>query len=652
MRRGLVTIFVFVAALLAVASNRGSMAGAVAPLGNSTGAQTATSDEVREEFHRSVPLTAGGRVSIENINGSVRIAVWDQNEVKIDAVKRAYKRERLNEARIEVDATSDAVRIKTRYPYENLTFTDEESRRYDNPAIVDYSLTIPRKARLESAELVNGALEIEGVEGDVKASCINGHLTARGLVGEVKLSTINGTLDATFTRLDESKAISLNSVNGRLLLTIPSDSNATLKASTVHGGITNDFGLTVQHGEWVGHELYGQLGTGGPRIRLGNVNGSITIKHAADGRTLSQATGLLSDKGKDKDKEKLEKELAEARRKLNEDVRRTVEEARRQALSQTEIDRITAEAQREAQRAIREAELELARAQREVQLEVTRAQREAQRETQRAVQEQTREMTREINRQAREQARLAREQGTFVIGSGRGLVDRESKSFVVTGTPTVNVGTFDGAIVVHGWDKSEVMYTATRRGRNEEILKQVKIEANQQGSAITIIATGEGSNGSAHLELYVPRNSNLHVTSDDGHLSIDGVSGDLNVRTGDGSIEVTTGHGQLQANTGDGRIHILDFDGQVDARTGDGSISLTGRFTALSARTGDGSISLAVPANSSFVVETNADAISNEGLNVSEDVAPSTRVKRWKVGNGGAVFKLNTGDGRVILKAR
>ena len=635
MKRGLVTIFVFVAALLAVASNRGSMAGAVAPLNNSMPAQTATSDEVREEFHRSVPLTAGGRVSIENINGSVRITVWDQNEVKIDAVKRAYKRERLNEARIEIDATSDAVRIKTRYPYEDQTFTDEEPRRYDNPAIVDYSLTIPRKARLESAELVNGALEIEGVEGDVKASCINGHLTARGLVGEVKLSTINGTLDATFTHLDEAKPISLNSVNGRLLLTIPSDSNATLKANTVHGGITNDFGLPVQHGEWVGHELYGQLGNGGPRIRLGNVNGPITVKHAADGRTLSKATGL-------------QKEIVKEHLKLNEEVRRTVQEARRQALSQAEIARIAAEVQREADRAIREAELEVARAQREVQQEIARAQREVQREAQRAVQEQTRE----INRQVREQARLVREQGTFVIGSGRGLVDRESKSFVVTGTPTVNVGTFDGAIIVHGWDKSEVMYTATKRARNEEILKQVKIEANQQGSAITIIAKSEASNGSAHLELYVPRNSNLHVSSDDGHLSIEGVSGDLNVRTGDGSIQVTGGHGQLQANTGDGSVRVLDFDGQVDARTGDGSISLAGRFTALSARTGDGSISLAVPANSSFTVETNADAISNEGLTVSEDVAPSTRVKRWKVGNGGAVFTLNTGDGRVIIRLR
>ena len=45
---------------------------------------------------------------------------------------------------------------------------------------------------LESVELINGSLDIEGVEGAVKASSINGRVTASGLLGETKLSTING----------------------------------------------------------------------------------------------------------------------------------------------------------------------------------------------------------------------------------------------------------------------------------------------------------------------------------------------------------------------------------------------------------------------------------------------------------------------------
>jgi DUF4097 and DUF4098 domain-containing protein YvlB len=222
-------------------------------------------------------LSATGRVSIENINGGVRISVWDQNEVKVDAVKRAYTKERLDEARIDVNATADGVRIRTEYPDRNQSFSDGEQRRH-NPASVEYTLTIPRKARIDSADLVNGSLDIEGVEGDVKAACVNGHVKARGLTGDVKLSTVNGGVEATITRLDESKSTSLNSVNGSIVLTIPSDSNAQVKANTIHGAITNDFGLQVNDGEYVGHELSGQIGNGGPHIRLNNVNGSIAIK--------------------------------------------------------------------------------------------------------------------------------------------------------------------------------------------------------------------------------------------------------------------------------------------------------------------------------------------------------------------------------------
>ncbi len=211
--------------------------------------------ELREEFQQTYPLSANGRLSLENLNGGVRIAVWDRDEVQVNAVKRAYKRERLNEAKIEVNATADAIRIRTIYPDWDQNFTDEQKGRYNNPAQVDYTVTVPRNARLESVDLVNGSLDVDGVEGDVKASSINGRVTARGLAGVAKLSTVNGNLEATFTKLNEAKPIALGSVNGNVTLIIPSDANAEVRAGTVHGAIGNEFGLNVQHGDYVGHEL-------------------------------------------------------------------------------------------------------------------------------------------------------------------------------------------------------------------------------------------------------------------------------------------------------------------------------------------------------------------------------------------------------------
>lgn len=284
MKRIILTVAVLAMALVTVASNRRTMASfdnshihpaAIVAIKLS---EAQRGDELTEEFHQSYPLSANGRVSIQNINGDVQISVWDRNEVKVDAVKRAYQRERLDQAKIVVVNTADSVGIKTEYPDRNQTFTDETPKRYNNPATVDYTLTIPRKARLDSAELVNGSLEIEGVEGDVRAASVNGQLKARGLAGEVELSTVNGGVEATIARLEDLKPITLKSVNGGIVLIIPSNAGAQIKASTVHGGITNDFGLTVNDGQYLGHDLTGQIGSGGPRIRLNNVNGSIALK--------------------------------------------------------------------------------------------------------------------------------------------------------------------------------------------------------------------------------------------------------------------------------------------------------------------------------------------------------------------------------------
>lgn len=233
-------------------------------------------DELTEEFHQVYALTPTGRISIANINGDVHINAWDSNQVKVDAVKRAYSPQRLSEVTIEVNNTADSVGIKTKYPERNQTFSNRN--REDNPASVEYTLTVPRGARLDGAELVNGSLDIEGVQGDVRASLVNGEVKANGLSGEVKFSAVNGAMEVNVTGLAASKAINLSSVNGSIVLVVPSGASAQVRANTIHGKITNDFGLTVDEGQYVGRSLEGQIGSGGPRISLNNVNGSITIK--------------------------------------------------------------------------------------------------------------------------------------------------------------------------------------------------------------------------------------------------------------------------------------------------------------------------------------------------------------------------------------
>lgn len=249
-----------------------------------------------EEFHQTYPLSADGRIELDNINGDVHISSWDRNEVKVDAVKYAGTKERLDEAKIEISSGQNYISIRTKYPDHDNTWN---WGRHNNPAGVEYTLTVPRTARLDEVNLINGELGVNGMSGEVRASCINGRMEAQNLSGRAHLSTVNGRLAAHFDQL-AGNSVELDSVNGSLELTIPSDSKAELEASTVSGGIDNDFGLRVNHHRFVGHDLRGELGNGGAHIRLSNVNGHIEIHHAQDGHAMSPVKDL-SHRGKDDD---------------------------------------------------------------------------------------------------------------------------------------------------------------------------------------------------------------------------------------------------------------------------------------------------------------------------------------------------------------
>ncbi|MEO6391044.1 MAG: DUF4097 family beta strand repeat-containing protein [Pyrinomonadaceae bacterium] len=669
--------------------------------------------EVTQDFQQSYPLAANGRISLENINGSVHISTWDQNEVKVVAVKRAYRQERLDEVQIKIEANADSLRIKSEYPNRRQDFYSDGDRKLDNPASVEYTLTVPRNARLDSVELINGDLELNSLGGDIRASCINGNIKATGLSGDVRLSTINSELHASFAALSEAKSVALNSVNGRVIVTLPSDANAQLKAETIHGTIANDFGIPVRDGKYFGHNLSALLGNGGARVKLSNVNGGVTIGRASDGKTPSRVTNLLTatsnndddvdvdnDKDNDSDEDaasalvdaqndlrEAQRELDQASREMNQhraELERAVAEARRAAENGSDEAKEAAreaeaelrEAQRDAERDRRDAAREVAEAERQIrelsknreaqaisrdaQREVERADREGQREAERAARDIQRDVQR-VTRDAQREIERAKTSGTWENGSNLRAVERENKSFTVGGSPRVNVETFDGSVSVRSWDKAEVSYTLVKRAENDEQLRGVKFTANQSGDTITIkaefdksfarhIGNNYSANATASLEIMVPRQAAVRAATGDGNVRVEGINGDVEARTGDGSISVSEGQGRVTMQTGDGRIGLNNFRGEVEAKTGDGNISLEGQFSKVSASTGDGAIALAVPAGTNATIETNNDEVLGDGVELVQQGGATRGTRRWNLGSGGAIFSLRTGDGRITVR--
>jgi DUF4097 and DUF4098 domain-containing protein YvlB len=617
-------------------------AGAFAQEGVGSGAR----DAVREEFHQSYPLSARGRVTLKNITGAVRIVGWDRAEVRVDAVKRAETRERLEEARISVEASADSVNIETRYPEDAFRYERGDTRRR-NAASVDYTLSVPRGARLESIEVISGRLDIENVEGGVKASCISGQFTARNLAGEAKLSNVSGTLEASFDKLDDASNVTLGNVSGQIILRIPSDTNGTIKANTLSGQITNNLGLPVRRGEYVGHDMSGQLGTGGARIKLNNVSGQIKIQRAADGRTATSVTNLITDArhvshapaSQAEIERRVEREIETAMRDT-ERAHREVERAHRTTERASRVrTRDAAQTSERAARAAVRATRDLERNQAQIEREVARAAREI------------------------EQVMGAHERATGEHGEySYRLVERDSKSFDVSGAPRVVINTFDGSINIQPSNEATVRFSAVKRARDEQAMRGIRLRAEQTGNTVNIIAEFDrtqqredhGTGAAVALDVWVPRNANVSVKSGDGRLRLSGIEGEINLHTGDGSVDVTESKGRLRVETGDGRVRVAGFDGDATVQTGDGRISLDGRFTKLTARTGDGAISLALPANANARIETDSERVINDASAVAEDGEGDTterRVRRWRVGSGaGSQINLRTGDGQIFLR--
>ncbi|MEW6336660.1 MAG: DUF4097 family beta strand repeat-containing protein [Acidobacteriota bacterium] len=232
---------------------------------------------VREPFEKVVPLPEGGRVSLENVNGTVRIAGWERAEVRVEAVREADSRRCLDRLSIDVETAGSTVRIKARYP-------DSEGWVFNFASCdcrVDFTVSVPRGAELDGIEMVNGDVEISGVSGEVRAENVNGDVIIDGASERVEASTVNGGIEVTLGALGPRGLVELDSVNGRVVLSLPAGAGADIRAESVNGGIRTDFGLEEKRHRFVGSELEGTIGDGSGRVRIETVNGSIAIRKAS-----------------------------------------------------------------------------------------------------------------------------------------------------------------------------------------------------------------------------------------------------------------------------------------------------------------------------------------------------------------------------------
>jgi DUF4097 and DUF4098 domain-containing protein YvlB len=282
-----------------------------------------------------------------------------------------------------------------------------------------------------------------------------------------------------------------------------------------------------------------------------------------------------------------------------------------------------------------------------------------------------------------------------------GLSARETLTFKVTGQPEIVLDTFDGAIELHSWDRAEVEVEIERRAMEQALLDEIKVESSHTDGVVTVKVTGPTRtqfrgitvgmhiSPTARLRVAVPRNSNIRATSGDGSIRAEAIDGTLLLTTTDGSVTGTRLGGDIQIRSGDGSIRLDDVTGKLDLETTDGSIGIEARPTVLKARTGDGSIRATIEPDSVMgdnwdlstgdgtVVLTLPGAFSGElDAETSDGVVRSShpliedvndgerrgegdnrderrerrRTLRAKIGDGGKVLRIRTGDGSIRIE--
>lgn len=239
----------------------------------------------QDDFRWTGTLAAGQRLEIKGVNGAIRAERASGNQVEVTAVKRRGEHGRVEEVRIERLEHDEGLTFCAVYPSgrrgrtNRCTPGDEWSTNVENNDVrVEWVVRVPRGVHFLGAT-VNGAVSARDLPADASVSSVNGAVTVSA-AGVVEARTVNGDVDATTGRADPGRNLEFATVNGDIVLRVPSDFRARVNASLLNGRIDSDFPLEIERGRYVGASAEGQIGRGGQRLKMETVNGNLQIRRS------------------------------------------------------------------------------------------------------------------------------------------------------------------------------------------------------------------------------------------------------------------------------------------------------------------------------------------------------------------------------------
>jgi len=217
-------------------------------------------------FDHTYPLQPGGIFSLANVNGSVRVDGWDRNQVEIRAVKTAlHNPADLDRVQISVESDGEHMAVGTHYPQGSGV-----------EVTVEYHISVPYRVQLAHVDTINGDVHVRGVSGAGTLDSINGNVEVLDSDGRFNARTTNGDVRLELKKLPQGAPIQLATVNGSVVLSLPTGADAEINVANRNGDFHSDFPLRTLNA-YDPRRFRGQLGNGGGDISMSTVNGGIRL---------------------------------------------------------------------------------------------------------------------------------------------------------------------------------------------------------------------------------------------------------------------------------------------------------------------------------------------------------------------------------------
>jgi DUF4097 and DUF4098 domain-containing protein YvlB len=244
----------------------------------------------------SLPTAAHKSLEIDNVFGSIEVTGDSSNDVQLVVNKtlRADSKDNLERARKEValDITQQDGTLKL---YVNGPFRchcdDCRGSRDDEGYIVqmDFQIRVPRDIDIKLKTVNDGRVLVRNINGTFLVRNVNGDIEMDDVSGSGTARTVNGPVKASF-RQNPRENSDFKTINGEVELRFARDLSADFRFKTFNGGIYSDFPVTALPVHAVSEERRGgrlilradrftgaRVGSGGPEIRVENLNGDIRI---------------------------------------------------------------------------------------------------------------------------------------------------------------------------------------------------------------------------------------------------------------------------------------------------------------------------------------------------------------------------------------